>query len=142
MGGACSTNGGKRNAYRILVGKSEGKRPLGRPRRTWVNNIKMDPIEIGWDGVDWIDMAQYRDQWRALVNTVLKIRVLQNAGKFLSGYTTGGSSRVSKSLYNCEYRELLLMTIFPMNFLILYSTACRHIYTVTIKVIFQLHIAL
>jgi hypothetical protein len=67
--------GEKRNAYRILVGKPEGKRPLGRPRRRWVDNIKMDLREIGWDGVDWIDMAQDRDQWRALVNTVLNLRV-------------------------------------------------------------------
>jgi hypothetical protein len=59
----------KRNAYRILVGKSEGKRPLGGPRRRWVNNIKMDLREIGWDGMDWNDVAQDRDQWRALVNT-------------------------------------------------------------------------
>jgi hypothetical protein len=57
MGGACSTNGEKRNAYRILVGKPVGKRPLGRPRRKWVNNIKMDLREIVWDGVDWIDMT-------------------------------------------------------------------------------------
>jgi transcription termination factor 2 len=58
--------GDTRNAYRILVGKSEGKRPLGRPRRKWVDNIKMDLGEIGWDGVDWIELAQDRDQWRAL----------------------------------------------------------------------------
>jgi hypothetical protein len=62
--------GEKRNAYKILVGKPEGKRPLGRPRRRWVYNIKMDHTEIGWDGMDWIDLAQDRDQWRALVNTV------------------------------------------------------------------------
>jgi hypothetical protein len=67
--------GEKRNAYRILVGKPEGKRPLGGPRRRWVANIKMDLREIGWDGVAWIDMAQDRDQWRALVNTVLNLRV-------------------------------------------------------------------
>jgi hypothetical protein len=65
----------KRNAYRTLVGKPEGKRPLGRPRRRCVDNIKMDHSEISWDGVDSIDMAQDRDQWRALVNTVLKLRV-------------------------------------------------------------------
>jgi hypothetical protein len=70
MGGACSTNGEERNAYRILMGKPEGKRPLGRPRRRWVNNIKMDLKEIGWDCV-----AQDRDQWRSLVNTVLNLRV-------------------------------------------------------------------
>jgi hypothetical protein len=67
--------GENRNAYRILVGMPEGKRPLGRRRRRWVDNIKMDLRVIGWDGVDWIDMAQYRDQWRALVNTVLNLRV-------------------------------------------------------------------
>jgi hypothetical protein len=53
----------------------EGKRPLGRPRRRWVDNIKMDLRDIGWDVVDWIDMAQDKDQWRALVNTVLNLRV-------------------------------------------------------------------
>jgi hypothetical protein len=65
--------GETRNAYRILVGKPEGKRPLGR--RRWMDNIKMDLREIGWDGVDWIELAQDRDQWRALVNTVMNLRV-------------------------------------------------------------------
>jgi hypothetical protein len=54
-----------------LLAKPEGKRPLGRQRRRWVDNIKMDIREIGWDGIDWIDLAQDRDQWRALVNTVM-----------------------------------------------------------------------
>jgi hypothetical protein len=67
--------GEKRNAYRILVGKPEGKRPLGRPRRRLVDNIKMNLRETGWDRVDWMDMAHDRDQWRALVNTVLNLRV-------------------------------------------------------------------
>jgi hypothetical protein len=58
--------GDKRNAYRILVGKPEGKRPLGRPRCRWVDSIIIDLREIGWDGVDWIEVAQDRDQWRAL----------------------------------------------------------------------------
>jgi hypothetical protein len=75
MGSACSTNGEKRKAYRILVGKQEGKRPLGRPRRRCVDNIKMDLTEIGWDGMGWIYMAQDRDQWRALVNMVMNLRV-------------------------------------------------------------------
>jgi hypothetical protein len=66
--------GEKRNAYRILVGKPEGKRPLERPRRRWIDNIKIDLRGIGWDGVDWMDMAQDRDQWRVLVNTVLNLR--------------------------------------------------------------------
>jgi transposase len=67
--------GEKRNAYRILVGKPETKRPLGRPRCRRVNNIKMDLREIGWDGMNWIDLAQDMDQWRALVNTVMNLRV-------------------------------------------------------------------
>jgi hypothetical protein len=65
----------ERNAYRILVGKPEGKRPLGRPRLRWEDNIRMDLREIGWGGMDWIDLAQDRDQWRALVNTVMNLRV-------------------------------------------------------------------
>jgi hypothetical protein len=71
MGRAYSRMGETRNAYRILFVKSEGKRPLGRPRRRWMDNIKMDLGEIGWDGRDWIKLAQERDQWRALVNTVM-----------------------------------------------------------------------
>jgi hypothetical protein len=67
--------GAKRNAYRILVGKPEGKRPLGRPRRRWVDNIKMDLRETGWVDMDWIDLAQDRDQWRALLNTVINVWV-------------------------------------------------------------------
>jgi hypothetical protein len=67
--------GETRNAYRILAGKPDGKRPLGRPRRRWVYSIKMDLGEIGWDGRDWIELAQDRDQWRALVNTVMNLRV-------------------------------------------------------------------
>jgi hypothetical protein len=54
MGAACSTNGEKRNAYRLLVGKPEGRRPLGRPRRRWVDNIRIDLVEVGWGDVDWI----------------------------------------------------------------------------------------
>jgi hypothetical protein len=69
-------NGGhNRNAYRILVGKLDGKRPLGRPRYRWVDSIKMDLREIEWGGTDWIDLAQDSDQWRALVNMVMNIRV-------------------------------------------------------------------
>jgi hypothetical protein len=65
----------KRNAYRTLVGKPEGRKLLGRPRRRWVDNIKIDLREIGWDGVDWVDLAQDRNQWRALVKTVMNLRV-------------------------------------------------------------------
>jgi hypothetical protein len=67
--GACSTNEG------YIVGKPEGKRPLGRPRHRWADNIKIDLRGIGWNGVDWIDVPQDRDQWGALVNTELNLRV-------------------------------------------------------------------
>jgi hypothetical protein len=75
MGRACSTNGEKGNANRILVGKPVGKGPLGRPRRRGVDNIKMDLREIGWKGMDWIDLAQDRDQCRVPVNTLMNLRV-------------------------------------------------------------------
>jgi hypothetical protein len=64
-----------RGAYRILVGRPEGRRQLGRPRRRWEDNIKMDLEEMGWEGLDCIDMAQDRDRWRALVNAVMNLRV-------------------------------------------------------------------
>jgi hypothetical protein len=75
MGRACSTNGGEEEYMRELVGKPERKRPLGRQRRRLVDNIKINLREIGWDGIDWIDLAQDRNQWRALVNTVMNVRV-------------------------------------------------------------------
>ena len=62
------------DVYRVLVGKPEGKRPLGRPRRRWEDNIKMDIEEVGCGGMDWIQVAQDRDRWRALVNTVMNLR--------------------------------------------------------------------
>jgi hypothetical protein len=64
-----------RGPYNILVGRPEGRRPLGRPRRRWKDNIKMDLREIGFGDVDWIHLAQDRDRWRALVNTVMNLRV-------------------------------------------------------------------
>jgi hypothetical protein len=67
--------GERRSAYRALVGKPEGRRPLGRPRRRWEDNIKKDLREFGWGGIDWINLAQDRDRWRALVNAVMNLRV-------------------------------------------------------------------
>jgi hypothetical protein len=74
-GEACSTNGKKKHTYRLLVGKPEGRRPLGRPRRRWLGNIGMDLVEVGWGDVDWIGLAQDRGRWRDLVNSVLNLRV-------------------------------------------------------------------
>jgi hypothetical protein len=77
MGRSCSTNGEKRNAYKILLGMPAGKRPLRRVKRRWLDNIKIDIREIVWGGMDWIDLAQDRDQWRALVITVVNLWVLK-----------------------------------------------------------------
>jgi hypothetical protein len=74
MGRECITHGEKRNAYRILVGKPEGKRPLEIPRHRWEDNIMMDLREIGWGAMKWIGVAQDRDQWRAFVNMVMNVR--------------------------------------------------------------------
>jgi hypothetical protein len=67
--------GQKRNAYRLLVGKPEGRMPLGRPRRRWLDNIRLDLLEVIWGDVDWIGLAQDMDRWRALVNSLLNLRV-------------------------------------------------------------------
>jgi hypothetical protein len=75
MGMKCSRKGREKEAYKILVGKPKGKTSLDRPRRRWVGNIMIDLREIGWNGMDWIDLAQDTDQWRALVNTVINLRV-------------------------------------------------------------------
>jgi hypothetical protein len=75
MGRTYSTHGDKRNAYRVLMRTPEGKRPLGRPRRSREDNIAMGLRGIGWGDMDWINLAQVRDQWWALMNTVMKLRV-------------------------------------------------------------------
>ena len=75
MGGACSACGERRGGYGVLGGKPEGKRPLGKPRRRWDDNIKIDLQEVGCGYMDWIDLAQDRDRWRTLVNGVINLRV-------------------------------------------------------------------
>jgi hypothetical protein len=77
VGGTCSTRGGeeRRGVYKVLIGRPEGNRPLGRPRRSWENNTKMDLREIGIDGANWIRLAQDRVRWRAFVSTVMNLRV-------------------------------------------------------------------
>jgi hypothetical protein len=74
----------RRGGYRVLVGKTEGKRPLGRPRRRCVDNIRMDVQEMGCRYVDWIGLAQDRDRWRTLVNAVMNFRVPQKCGEFFA----------------------------------------------------------
>ena len=77
-----------RGVHRVLVGKPEGKRPLGRPRRRWEDNIKMDLQEVGEGYGDWVELAQDRHRWQALVGTVRNLRVPQNAGNFLTSCRT------------------------------------------------------
>jgi hypothetical protein len=73
---------GKRNIYRLLVGKPEGKRSLGRPRRRWMDNVQMDLLEVGLNVVDWIGLVQDRYRWNALLNSVMNLRVPYNAGNY------------------------------------------------------------
>jgi hypothetical protein len=92
MGCPCSTKWQKRKAYRLLVRNPERKRPLGRPKRRWVDNIRMDLVEVGWGDVNWFGLAQDRSKWGALVKAVSNFRVAYNAEKLSSGYTTGSLS--------------------------------------------------
>jgi len=80
MGGACGAYGQGRGVHRVLVGKPEGKRPLGRPGRRWEDNIKMDLQEVGGGFGDWMELAQDMDRWRALVSTVMNLRVPKMRG--------------------------------------------------------------
>jgi hypothetical protein len=96
--------------YRILVGKPEGKRPLGRLRRRWVDNINVDLIVIGWDGMDWIDLAQDRDQWMGLIYKVMNFRVSVNFGKFSSSCTTGVFSRRAQ-LHGVSYVVFIISCV-------------------------------
>jgi hypothetical protein len=74
-----NTNGGQERFIQSFGGKPEGKRPFGRPRRRWEDNIKMDPLEVGCGDMDWIELGQVTDRWRTLVNAVMNFRVPQNA---------------------------------------------------------------
>ena len=85
--------GEERGAYRVLVGKPEGMRPLGRPRRRWVDNIRMDLQEVGCRYMEWIGLAQDRDEWRTLVSAVMNLRVPWNAGDFLTSCNPVSFSR-------------------------------------------------
>jgi len=82
MGGTCSAYGGEESVYTVLVGKPEGKSSLGRTSSRWEDNIKMDLQEVGCGAMDWIELAQDRDRWRASVNTAMNLRVPKNTGNF------------------------------------------------------------
>jgi len=75
MGRACGTYGRHSGAYRVLVGNPDGKSPVGRPRRIWEDNIKMNPLDVGWGGMDRINLPQRRGSWRALLNAVMNVRI-------------------------------------------------------------------
>ena len=90
---ACMGYGWGEGVYRVLVVKPEGKRPLGRPRRRWVDNIRMDLQEVGCAYMDWIGLAQNRDRWRTLVSAVMNLRVPWNAGNFLTSCKPVSCSR-------------------------------------------------
>ena len=103
--------GEERGVYRVLVGKPEGKRPLGRPRRRWVNNIRMDLQEVGCGNMDWTGLAQDRDMWRTLLSAVMNLRVPWNAVNFLTSCKPVSCSR--KTLHpavsmHTNYRIILL----------------------------------
>ena len=108
MGWACSACRWGEGVYRVLVGKPEGKRPLGRSRRRWVNNIRMDLQEVGCGYMEWIGLAHDRDRWRTLVSAVMNLRVPWNAGNFLTSCKPVSYSRRTLhhavSMYVClEY---------------------------------------
>jgi hypothetical protein len=105
--------GEKRSAYRLLVGNPEGKRPLGRPTRRWVDTIRMDLGEVGWGDVDWIGLAKDRNRWRALVNSVLNLRVPRNAGKLSSGLTSSGVSSSAQLHRVSQLDPSLSATLWP-----------------------------
>jgi hypothetical protein len=106
----------KMNVYRILVGKPEGKRPLGRPTRRWVDNIKMDLREIRWDGMDCIHLAQDRDQWRAIVNTVMNLQVPLICWKIFKWLHNWGL--VKKGSSSCSVGETTVPREEEKNFII------------------------
>ena len=95
MGWACGAYGWGEGVYRVLVGKPEGRRPLGRPRCRWVDNIMMDLQEVGCGYMDWIGLAKDRDRWRTFVSVVMNLRVPWNAGNFLTSFKPDSFSRMT-----------------------------------------------
>ena len=118
MGRTCNTYGGKRVAQRISVGALEGRKPLGRLE----DNIKMDLREVGWDAWNWIDLVEDRDRWRVLVNSVMNLRVLQNAKYFLSSL---GCVRFSGRTVRHAVNQLVFPQRDLPSFFRIYSTFCK-----------------
>ena len=125
MGWACGVYGWGEGVYRVLVGKPEGRRPLGRPRRRWADNIRMDLQEVGCGYMDWIWLAQDRDRWWTLVGAVMNLRVPWNAGNFLTSCKSVSFSRrtlhhaVSKCRIMCTWCHITEGNLFHINFRIL-----------------------
>ena len=109
MAGHVAGMGESRDVYMVLVGKSERKRPLGRPRHRWEYNIKMDLQEVGYVGMDWIDLTEDRDRWPALVNAVMNLRVPQNAWNLLTSWEQVSFLKrtVLRGVIKYSYRFLL-----------------------------------
>ena len=125
MGWACGAYGWGEGVYRVLVGKPEGRRPLGRPRRRWVDNIRMDLQEVGCGYVDWIGLTQDRDSWWwTLVSAAMNLRVPWNAGNFLTSCKPVSFSRrtLHHGVSKCSSSGRLVPTC---NFMVLFS--CIHI---------------
>ena len=113
--------GEERGVYRVLVGKPEGRRPLGRPRRRWVDNIRTDLQEVGCGYMDWIGVAQDRDRWRTLVSAVMNLRVPWNAGNFLASCKPVSFSRrtLHHGVSKCDVsHQMLLATCYICHSLI------------------------
>ena len=105
--------GERRDTWRVFVGKHERKRPLGRPRHRWEDNIKMDIQEVGCGGTDWIQLSQDRDRWRALVNAVMDLRVPWNAGNFLTCWKPVSFSR--RTLLHGVSKYIILVNDTSLN---------------------------
>ena len=114
MGWACGAYGWGEGVYRVLVGKPEGRRPLGRPRRRWVDNIRMDIQEVGCGNMDWIGLAQDRNRWRTLVSAVMNLRVPWNAGNFLTSCKPVSFSRRTLHHGVSKYNGILC-TVVPQH---------------------------
>ena len=113
MGWACGAYGRGVGVYRVLLGKPEGRRPLGRPSCRWVDNIKMDLQEVGCGHMDWIGLAEDRDRWRTLVSAVMNLRVPWNAGNFWTSCKPVSFSR--RTLHHGVSKYMFLATICPSS---------------------------